>query len=77
MLEGIRRILNGFHDTTMFMSLMLWLCAVPFVLLLTVPFFGWVGGLIAAVVAFFIALAACWGICLFPKIPAEENEHAH
>jgi hypothetical protein len=73
----IRNILNGFHDTTMFMALMLWLCVVPFVLLFTLPFFGWQGAFLAALITFLIALAACWGICLFPKIPEETNTNAH
>jgi hypothetical protein len=76
-LAGVRNILHGFHDTTMFLSLMLWICVAPFILLLTVPFFGWEVGLSAVVIAFFIALALCWGICLFPKIPVKENKNAH
>lgn len=67
MLAHLRNILNGFHDTTMFLTLMLWLCALPIVLLVTLPFFGWQGGITAAVITFLIVLALCWGICLFPK----------
>ncbi len=74
---NIRNILNGFHDTTMYLSLMLWVCVAPFVLLLTVPFFGWSGGFTAAIIAFLIILAACWGICFFPKNSKEMNTHAH
>jgi hypothetical protein len=33
----------------------------------TLPFFGWQGGITAAVVTFLMALTICWGICLFPK----------
>ncbi len=69
----IRKFLSGFHDTTMFLALMLWLCVAPFVLFLTLPFFGWQGGVTAVVIAFLIALAMCWGICLFPKNSAEVN----
>ncbi len=76
-MEHIRDILRGFHDTTMFLSLMLWICIAPFVLLLTVPFLGWQGGITAALIAFLIILAFCWGVCLFPKIPAEDNKNAH
>lgn len=67
----IRKYLSGFHDTTMFLALMLWLCVAPFVLLLTLPFFGWQGGITAVVIAFLVALALCWGVCLFPKNPVE------
>lgn len=67
MLAHIRHILSGFHDTTMFLSLMLWLCVAPFILLITLPFFGWQVGVTAIVIALLLILAACWGICLFPK----------
>ena len=76
MFARIRHVLSGLHDTTMFLSLIIWLCVVPFVLVFTVPFFGWQGGLAAALIAFLIALALCWGVCLFPKIPEEKNTHA-
>lgn len=65
-MHTIRKYLNGFHDTTMFLALMFWLCVAPFVLLLTLPLFGWQGGITAIVVTFLIALALCWGVCLFP-----------
>ena len=77
MLAHLRNILNGFHDTTMFLTLMLWLCIAPFVLLFTLPFFGWQGGLTAVAIAFLILLAMCWGVCLFPKISAEDKSNAH
>lgn len=73
----IRDFSNGFHDTTMFLTLMLWLCIAPFVLLFTIPFLGWQGGLAALVIAFLLALAICWGVCLYPKIPKDERKHAH
>ncbi len=67
------RFLDGLHDTTMLLALVIWLCIVPFVLALTLPFFGWQGGLTAAVITLFIALALCWGVCLFPKISTQEK----
>ena len=69
----LRKFLSGFHDTTMVLSMMLWLCILPFVLLLTIPFFGWQGGVTVATLLLFIALALCWGVCLFPKISSEEK----
>lgn len=77
MLTHIRRLLSDFHDTTMFLALMLWLCVAPFVLLLALPFFGWQGGITAVVITFLIALAMCWGICLFPKNPVEEKTNVN
>lgn len=69
----IRKFLNGFHDTTMFLALMLWLCIAPFVLLLTVPFLGWQSGVTAVTITFLIALTLCWGVCIFPKFSTEEK----
>ncbi len=73
MRERVRHFLNGFHDTTMFLALMLWVCLAPFVLFFTVPFFGWQAGLAAVLIAFFVVLALCWGVCVFPKIFPEDN----
>ncbi len=76
MREWIDVLLGRFHDTTMFLALALWLCVAPFVLLFTLPFFGWQGGLTATVILFLLALAACWGICLFPKdLEGKSNAH--
>ena len=74
-MSTLRKYLSGFNDTTMFLALMLWLCVAPFVLLLTLPFFGWQGSVTAVVIAFLLALALCWGVCLYPKIPKEVNSH--
>lgn len=64
---------HGFHDTTMLLSLALWLCAVPIVLLVVVPFFGWRAGVGAAIVALLLALLVCWGICFYPNSNTEVN----
>ncbi len=68
MRECIRVIAAGFHNSTMFLALAVWMCVVPLVLVLTLPFFGWQGGLTAAVVTFLLALALCWAVCLYPQI---------
>lgn len=72
----LRMYQNDSHDATMLLALMLWLCVAPFVLLLTIPFFGWQGGLTAVVIALLITLALCWGVCLFPKNPEEAKTNA-
>ncbi len=64
------------HEATMFYSLMLWLCVLPIVLLITVPFFGWQGGLSAAIITLLATIVVCWGICFFPKISTEDNANA-
>ena len=73
LMQHPRHFLNGFHDTTMLLTLVIWICVVPFVLLCTLPFFGWQGGFAAALITFLIALALCWGVCFFPKISVEEK----
>ena len=47
----------------MALALVLWLCSLPLVGLIVVPFFGLKVGVIVAVALFFVAMAVCWGIC--------------
>jgi hypothetical protein len=47
----------------MALALVLWLCSLPLVALLVVPFLGLKIGAIVAVILFFVAMAVCWGIC--------------
>ncbi len=47
----------------MALALVLWLCSLPLVALLVVPFLGLKVGAIVAVVLFFVSMAICWGIC--------------
>lgn len=47
----------------MALALVLWLCSLPLVGLLVVPFFGLKVGAIIAVALFFVAMAICWGVC--------------
>ncbi len=67
MSKSIRHLLAGFHETTMLLTVGLWLCVLPFIFLFTQPFFGWQGSLTAAAVSFLAALALCYGVCLYPK----------
>ncbi|MBI4674538.1 MAG: hypothetical protein HY741_23070 [Chloroflexi bacterium] len=64
---------SNVHDTTMLLTLVIWLCALPFILLLTIPFFGWQRGILAAASAFFLALVVCYALCYFPKISVEDE----
>lgn len=52
-----------FDSGDMALALVLWLCSLPLVALLVVPFFGLKVGAIVAVVLFFVAMALCWGVC--------------
>jgi glucose-6-phosphate-specific signal transduction histidine kinase len=75
MKSRIRNLWNDVHDTTMLFSLILWLCVLPLVLLVTIPFFGWQGGLVGAVITFVVALVACYAICWFPNISTTKDSY--
>lgn len=47
----------------MALAIVIWLCTLPLVGLLVVPFFGLKVGLFAAVALFIVAMVICWGIC--------------
>ena len=51
------------HSDDMALALVLWLCTLPLVGLLIVPFFGLKVGAIVAVALFIAAMVICWGIC--------------
>jgi hypothetical protein len=58
MLEKFRL---GMDD--MALAITIWLCSLPLVGLLVIPFFGVQVGLIVAVALFIAAMVICWGIC--------------
>ena len=47
----------------MALAIAIWLCTLPLVGLLVIPFFGPQVGLAAAIALFIIAVGICWGIC--------------
>lgn len=51
------------HSDTMALTLVLWLCSLPLVALLVIPFFGLKAAAVVAGVLFFVAMSICWGIC--------------
>ncbi len=63
--KGDREPVEGRFET-MVLALAVWLCTLPLVGLLVLPFFGLkVAGLIALGLLF-VALIACWLICAWP-----------
>ena len=52
---------SGLDD--MAVAIVIWLCTLPLVGLLVIPFFGLKIGLIVAVALFIVAMIICWGIC--------------
>lgn len=52
------------YDTgDMAVALTLWLCSLPLVGPLVIPFFGLKVAAIVALALFFVMMAICWGIC--------------
>ncbi len=47
----------------MALAIVIWLCTLPLVGLLVIPFFGLKAGLIVAAALFIVAMVMCWGIC--------------
>lgn len=52
---------SGLDD--MALAFIIWMCTLPLVGLLVVPFFGLKVGLIVAAALFIAAMIICWGIC--------------
>jgi uncharacterized membrane protein (DUF4010 family) len=61
MFKGIN--LRALRSEDMALALVLWLCSLPLVGLVVIPFFGLKVAAFVAVVLFFVAMAVCWGIC--------------
>ena len=59
--DMLEKLKLGMDD--MALAIVIWLCTLPLVGLLVVPFFGLKVGLIAAVALFIVAMVICWGIC--------------
>jgi hypothetical protein len=57
----LRRFASHFDD--MALAITIWMCTLPLVGLLVVPFFGLKVGLVAAAALFIAAMVICWGIC--------------
>jgi len=55
----------------------MWLCALPLVGILILPFFGVQVALAVAAGLFIVMLAACYAICAWPKhLLGGEDDHA-
>jgi hypothetical protein len=59
--DMLEKFKTGMDD--MALAIVIWLCTLPLVGLLVIPFFGLKVGLIVAVALFIAAMAICWGIC--------------
>lgn len=52
-----------FQSDTMAVALVIWLCTLPLVAIIVVPFFGTKVAALVAVTLFFTIMAVCWGKC--------------
>lgn len=57
----LKRFASQFDD--MALAIIIWMCTLPLVGLLVVPFFGLKVGLVAVAALFIAAMVICWGIC--------------
>jgi len=57
----LRQFASHFDEMTL--AIVIWMCTLPLVGLLIVPFFGLKVGLIIAAALFIAAMVICWGIC--------------
>ncbi len=57
----LEKFKSGLDD--MAVAITIWLCTLPLVGLLVVPFFGLKVGLFVAAALFIVAIVVCWGIC--------------
>lgn len=53
----------GFHFDEMVLAIAVWLCSLPLVALIVVPFFGLRTAGIVALLILIVAMAICWGAC--------------
>ncbi len=53
------------HGSTMGLTLLVWLCALPLILLVATPLWGWKVAGLAALALLLILLPVCWVICTF------------
>ncbi|HLF28974.1 MAG TPA: hypothetical protein VJG32_21820 [Anaerolineae bacterium] len=56
------------HFDRMALSLLVWLCSLPLVVLVVVPLFGLTAAAVTALVLFLVALVVCWSICSWKVI---------
>jgi hypothetical protein len=57
----LRRLASHFDD--MALAIIIWMCTLPLMGWLVVPFFGLKAGLVVAAALFIAAMVICWGIC--------------
>ena len=60
-MEVFRRL--GFHFDEMALVFFLWLCSLPLVALIVIPFLGLKPAGAVAAALFFVAMGICWGAC--------------
>lgn len=53
----------GFHSDEMALATVVWLCSLPLVGLIVIPFFGLKTAGVAALLLWAILMAICWGAC--------------
>ena len=63
----------GFHSDEMVLAFVVWLCSLPLVGLVVIPFFGPQVAGVAAVMLLFVVMAVCWGMCTWKVFKGRDN----
>lgn len=56
------------HFDQMALTIVVWLCSLPLIVLVVLPLFSLQVAVVAALVLFFVMLAVCWGICTWKTV---------
>jgi hypothetical protein len=54
---------RGRLSDEMLLALAVWLCSLPLVAALVIPWLGWPAALIIVLMLLLVTLVACWGAC--------------
>ena len=68
-----RRGYLKFQDTTLFLTLVIWMCTVPVLAAFVLPFLGWKATAYLAGGLLLVVLVACWFLCTFRPLQKPEG----
>jgi hypothetical protein len=69
---------SGRLSDEMLLALAVWLCSLPLVAALVIPWLGWPGAVSVAVMLLLVTLMACWGACgwrAFVRSSRRQDKH--
>ena len=66
----------GFHSDEMALALTLWLCSLPLVAMLVIPFFGLRVAGLGALGLLIGAMLICWGACGWKHVTVKDRKES-